>query len=398
MPQEPVRLPHERAAGCPFDPPPGLAPLRERRPLTRMRYPDGHVGWLATGHATVRAITADPRFSSRYELMHPPLPGGPDGPLPPAPIGDLTGMDAPEHTRYRRLLAGRFTVRRMRRLADRVERITTRHLDAMERRGPALDLVEAYAHPVPALMICELLGVPEAEQDLFIRRSATVFDPGSSPEEQVAAYIRLTECVRELVVAKREKPTDDLLGDLTGTDLTDEELAGIGGFLLAAGLDTTAAMIGLGTFAVLTHPGQAAALRVGPESADRAVEELLRYLSIAHTGARTALEDVTVDGQLVRAGETVTLAIGAANRDPARFPDPDTLDLDRGATGHLAFGHGAHQCLGQQLARVELRVALPALFTRFPSLRLAVPPDEVPLRVNTSVHGLLRLPVTWEEG
>ncbi|GGU28686.1 cytochrome P450 [Streptomyces lavendofoliae] len=398
MSQEPVRLPRDRAEDHPLDPPPGLARLREERPLARMRYPDGHVGRLATGHATVRAIAADPRFSSRYELMHYPFPGGPDGPLPPAPPGDMTGMDAPEHTRYRRLLAGRFTVRRMRELTARVERITTDHLDAMERHGPVVDLIEAYAHPVPALMICELLGVPEADREMFTRRAAAVFDAEAPVEEQTAALTRLGEYVHELALAKRKHPTDDVLGELTRTDLTDAELAGVGSFLLAAGLDTTANMIGLGTLALLRHPDQAAALRAEPESADRAVEELLRYLTIAHTGARVALEDVELDGQVIRAGETVTLSLEAANRDPARFPDPDTLDLRRKATGHLAFGHGPHQCLGQQLARVELRVALPALFTRFPTLRSAVPPEEVRLRRNTSVHGVRRLPVTWDEG
>ncbi|ORT59427.1 cytochrome P450 [Streptomyces sp. CB03238] len=397
MHQEPTRLPTDRPEGCPFDPPTGLARLRERQPLTRMRYPDGHVGWLATGHATVRAIAADPRFSSRQELMHYPLPGGPEGALPPATVGDMTGMDAPEHTRYRRLLAGKFTVRRMRELTARVEQITDEHLDAMERHGPAVDLVEAYAHPVPALMICELLGVPEADREAFTRRAAAISDPDASLDEQVAAMTGLGEFVHELALAKRKHPTDDLLSDLTGTDLTDEELAGVGSFLLAAGLDTTANMIGLGTFALLSNPDQAAALRAEPELADQAVEELLRYLSIAHTGARTALEDIELNGQLVKAGETVTVSIQAANRDPARFADPDTLDLHRKATGHLAFGHGIHQCLGQQLARVEMRVAFPALFTRFPTLRLAVPPEEVPLRTGMSIHGVHRLPVTWDQ-
>ncbi|MEV3989865.1 cytochrome P450 [Streptomyces sp. NPDC049837] len=397
MHQEPTRLPVDRPEGCPFDPPTGLARLREQKPLTRLSYPDGHIGWLATGHATARAIAADPRFSSRLELMHYPFPGGPEGPLPPAPVGDMTGMDAPEHTRYRRLLAGKFTVRRMRELTARVEQITAEHLDAMERHGPAVDLVEAYAHPVPALMICDLLGVPEADREVFKSRAASMSDPEASLEEQIAAMTGLGEFVHELALAKRAHPTDDLLSDLTGSDLTDAELAGVGSFLLAAGLDTTANMIGLGTFALLSNPDQAAALRADPGLADQAVEELLRYLTIAHTGARVALEDVELDGELIKAGETVTVSLQAANRDPARFPDPDTLDLHRKATGHLAFGHGIHQCLGQQLARVEMRVAFPALFTRFPTLRLAVPPEEVPLRTSMNIYGVHRLPVTWDQ-
>ncbi|MGX8906990.1 cytochrome P450 [Streptomyces netropsis] len=394
---EETTLPTRRPQGCPFDPPAELADLRERQPLTRLRYPDGHLGWLATGHSTVRAISADTRFSSRYELMHYPFPGMEGVEIPPATVGDLTGMDQPEHTRYRRLLAGKFTVRRMRALTERVEQITAEHLDAMERQGPSVDLVQAFAYPVPALMICELLGVPGAVRRTFMERAAAISAPEATPDEQTAALTGLGVFFRELVEDKRAQPTDDVLSDLTTSDLTDEELAGIAAFLLAAGLDTTANMIGLGTFALLTHPEQAAALRADPGLADQAVEELLRYLTITHTGVRTALEDVELDGQLIRLGESVTISNQAANRDPARFEDPDTLDIHRKATGHLAFGHGIHQCLGQQLARVEMRVALPALFTRFPTLRLAVPPEEVPLRTDMNIYGVHRLPVTWGE-
>ncbi|MCZ1008933.1 cytochrome P450 [Streptomyces lydicus] len=392
-----VKLPTARPAGCPFDPPGELAALRTERPLSRLRFPDGHVGWLATGYSAVRAIHADPRFSSRYELMHYPVEGRYSGALPPAPVGDLTGLDAPEHTRYRRLLMGRFTVRRMRQLTSRAEEITAEHLDTMERRGPTADLVEAFAKPLPALMICELLGVPYTGREVFQRHVATVMTQSSTMDEVMAATAALQDILAGLVAAKRAEPTDDLLSDLTTTDLTDEELAGIGSFLLAAGLDTTANMLAHGTFALLSHPHQLAALRADPGLADQAVEELLRYLSIAHTGARSALEDVELEGQLIKAGETVILSIEAANRDPERFPDPDTLDLHRKATGHLSFGHGIHQCLGQQLARVEMRVAFPALVTRFPTLRLAVPPEEVPLRHGMNIYGVHRLPVTWEE-
>ncbi|WP_456316820.1 cytochrome P450 [Streptomyces cavernicola] len=171
----------------------------------------------------------------------------------------------------------------------------------------------------------------------------------------------------------------------------------MGGLLLAAGLDTTANMIALGTFALLRNLDQLSALRAEPELADQAVEELLRYLTVADPAVRTALEDVEVEGQLIRAGDTVTLSFQAANRDPARFPEPDRLDLRRRAVGHVAFGHGAHQCLGQQLARVEMRIALPALLRRFPTLRLAVDPSEVPLREQNNIYGVRALPVTWDE-
>lgn len=391
---EPVALPAERDPGCPFDPPPELDRLRDVRPVVRMTYPDGHVGWLVTGYAPARAVLADPRFSSRYELMHNPL--APTTDMPPAPLGDLTGIDPPDHTRYRRLLAGQFTVRRMRRLAARAEGLAAAHLDAMERHGPPVDLVTAYARPIPALMICELLGVPYDDHAFFQRQVATVMRLDAPEEERGAAYMAVVDYLHGLVVAKRAAPTDDLLGGLMSSDLTDDELAGLGAFLLGAGLDTTANMIGLGAFALL-HPDRdgdrVAALHAAP---DRTVEELLRYLTIAQTAARAALEDVELDGHLIRAGETVTVSLQAADRDPARFPGPDALDPARGATGHLAFGHGVHQCLGQHLARTELRAALPALFARFPRLRLAVPPEDVPLRTDMSIYGVHRLPVTWE--
>ncbi|WP_030775679.1 cytochrome P450 [Streptomyces sp. NRRL S-920] len=395
--EEPVRLPIERPSGCPFDPPVEYASLREKRPLARLRFPDGHVGWLATSHSVVRAILSDSRFSSRYELMHLPYDSGIEGTLGPAPVGDLTGLDAPEHTRYRRLLTGKFTVRRMRLLTERVEQVTADHLDAMERRGPTLDLVQAYAQPIPALIICELLGVPYADQDFFRQQTEVLITQGTSEEEKGAALAAFQEYLHKLVLTKRAAPTDDLLSDLTSSDLTDEELAGIGAFLLGAGLDTTANMIAYGTFALVSNPDQLAALRGDPGLADTAVEELMRYLTVAQMGARTALEDAEVAGQLIRAGETVVVSMEAANRDPERFPDPDALDVRRNATGHVGFGHGIHQCLGQQLARIEMRVAIPALFTRFPTLRLAVAPDDVPLRTGMNIFGVHELPVAWDK-
>ncbi|MFK0255042.1 cytochrome P450 [Streptomyces sp. NPDC090445] len=386
-------LPTARPAGCPFDPPRELAGLRERHPVSRMTYPDGHEGWLVTGYGPAREVLADPRFSSRYELMHLPMPGGPAGTLPPAPIGDMTGMDAPGHTRYRRLLAGRFTARRMRLLTERVEEITAGRLDAMAHGGTEADLVTAFAQPVPALVICELLGVPFADRDTFQRHVHTLMSLDVSPEDRFAAVAGLQQYMLALVRTKRAAPADDLLSDLTASDLTEEELAGLGGFLLGAGLDTTANMLAHGTFALLTHPEQLAALRADPSLADSAVEELMRYLSVAHTTVRVALEDIELYGCTIKAGESVTLSVEAANRDPERFPAPDALDIRRKATGQLGFGHGVHQCLGAQLARVEMCVALPALVNRFPALRLAVPAADVPLRTGMNIHGVHRLPV-----
>ncbi|MFD9636528.1 cytochrome P450, partial [Streptomyces violascens] len=220
----------------------------------------------------------------------------------------------------------------------------------------------------------------------------------TNDEDLIAAYTATQNYLAQLVAAKRANPTDDVLSELTDSDLSDEELQGISLILLAAGFDTTANMLSLGTFALLQNPEQLAALRADPGLIDRAVEELLRYLSVAKSFMRTALVDVEVGGQTIEAGTTVVLSYNTANRDPERFTDPHVLDLGRQDGAHLAFGHGIHLCLGQQLARIEMRVALSALLDRFPTLRLAVPAEEVGLRPETAdIYGVKNLPVTWDK-
>ena len=390
--------PSARRPGCPFDPPAELIDARRHGPISRYPFPDGHQGWLITGYDLVRSVLADSRFSSRKELMlHHPLIDYTGVEVPPAPPGEFLLMDEPQHSRYRKPLVGKFTVRRMRLLAERVEQVTADHLDAMEKAGPPADLVTAFAKPIPAIMICELLGVPYQERGSFQENIDKFMNGETSDEDLIAAYTTTQRYLAELVAAKRANPTDDVLSDLTDSDLTDEELRGMSLVLLAAGLDTTTNMLALGTFAMLRNPAQLAALRADPALADRAVEELLRYLTVAKTFLRTALEDVELGGQTIASGTTVIMSINTANRDPERFDDPDVLDLRRQDGGHLAFGHGIHQCLGQQLARVEMRVAFPALVNRFPTLRLAVPAEEVALRPETAdIYGVKSLPVTWD--
>ncbi|MFD0140936.1 MULTISPECIES: cytochrome P450 [unclassified Streptomyces] len=385
-------LPTKRPAGCPFDPPAELIEARGHGPISRYTHPGGKPGWLITGYDLVRSVLADPRFSSRKELLNVV-----DFELPPAPPGEFLLMDEPQHSRYRKPLVGKFTVRRMRMLTERIEQITTDCLDAMERTGPPADLVTAFAKPIPTMVICEILGVPYEDRASFQEQIDTFMGGEVSDEELIAAYTATQEYLARLVTAKRAHPTDDVLSELTDSDLTDEELKGISLILLAAGFDTTANMLSLGTFALLRHPAQLDALRADPALTDGAVEELLRYLSVAKTFMRTALEDVEVGGQTIEAGTTVVLSYNTANRDPERFADPHVLDLGRQAAGHLAFSHGIHQCLGQQLARVEMRVAFRALVDRFPTLRLAVPAEEVGLRPETAdIFGVKSLPVTWD--
>lgn len=381
-----------RPPGCPFDPPAELIDARLHGLISRYTHPGGKPGWLITGYDLVRSVLADPRFSSRKELLNVV-----DFELPPAPPGEFLLMDEPQHGRYRKPLVGKFTARRMRLLTERIEQITTNCLDSMEKAGPPTDLVTAFAKPIPTIIICELLGVPYQDRDSFQEQIDSFMNGEPSEEELIAAYTATQQYLAELVAAKRANPTDDVLSELTDSDLTDEELKGISLILLAAGFDTTANMLALGTFALLQNPAQLAALRADPALADRAVEELLRYLSVAKTFMRTALGDVELGGQTIKAGTTVVLSYNTANRDPERFTDPHLLDLHRQDGGHLAFGHGTHLCLGQQLARVEMRIAFSALLNRFPTLRLAVPAEEVGLRPETAdIYGVKSLPVTWD--
>jgi cytochrome P450 len=387
-----VTLPTERQPGCPFDPPAELLDARRHGPISRYTHPGGKPGWLITGYDLVRSILADSRFSSRKELLNVV-----DFELPPAPPGEFLLMDEPQHGRYRKPLVGKFTARRMRLLTERIEQITTDCLDTMEETGPPTDLVTAFAKPIPTMIICELLGVPYQDRDSFQEQIDKFMNGETSDEDLTAAYTATQDYLAQLVVAKRANPTDDVLSELTDSDLTDEELQGISLILLAAGFDTTANMLSLGAFALLQNPAQLAALRADPALTDQAVEELLRYLSVAKSFMRTALVDVEVGGRTIEAGTTVVLSYNTANRDPERFPDPHVLDIRRVPGGHLAFGHGIHLCLGQQLARIEMRVAFSALLSRFPTLRLAVPAEEVGLRPETAdIYGVKSLPVTWD--
>ncbi|MER7013158.1 cytochrome P450 [Saccharopolyspora sp. NPDC000359] len=393
----PEAVVHPTTRSCPFDPPDGLGQLREERPLTRMRYPDGHVGWLVTGHALAREVLADPRFGSRGDLLRAPVPLAMAQPHSEIPPGMFTAMDPPEHTRYRRKLAGGFTVRRMRLLEPRITQVVEEHLDRMQDGGGPVDLVSAFAVPVSLRVISELLGVPAEQQHRFLEATEVVFTMGADAEQVVAGWEAMRALLLELVEIKRSAPAEDLLSTLVADgELTDQELITVGTLLIMAGHDTSANMLALGAHALLQNPAELAELQADPALLDGAVEELLRYLTVPHVGSiRAALADFEFHGESIKFGDVVTLSLAAANRDPAQFPDPDVLDVSRRATGHLAFGHGVHQCVGAQLARIELRVGFGALLRRFPTLRLAVPPEEVEMRHDMIIYGVRSLPVTW---
>jgi cytochrome P450 len=394
--------PMARDQGCPFDPPPPLGRLREQQPVTRVRIWDGSTPWLITRHADLRALLADRAISS-------------DNTLPGYPYQNegiqarreharsFITMDDPDHARLRRMLTGDFAVKRIEAMRPKIQRITDELIDGMLARTPPVDLVEQFGLALPSLVICELLGVPYEDHAFFQRSSRVLVSRTASAEDAVAAGKQLSDYLTELIIAKDRDPGEDLLSRLaveqvrTG-GLTRDELANMAHLLLVAGHETTANMISLGTLALLNHPDQLAELRQtsDPRFVAGAVEEMLRYLSIVHSGRRrVALKDIEVGGQLIRAGEGLIFANDTANRDPAAFADPGQLDIHRNARAHVAFGFGVHQCLGQPLARVELQVVYGTLYRRIPALRLAVSMDEIPFKHDALVYGVYELPVTW---
>ncbi|WP_329171708.1 cytochrome P450 [Streptomyces sp. NBC_01477] len=378
----------------PFDPP---EVLRAQGPICRMAFPDGYEGWLVTGYRQGRAILSDKRFSSASTHKHLAFPSDRPSDLEEGIPGLFEHMDPPDHTRFRRLLAGQFTLRRMRMLTPRIEEITAQYADAMLRKGPPADLVADYAVPVSSQVICELLGVPVADRERFEGNSANILRLDVDPLEAQASVKDLVELTGELLMRKKAEPAGDVLSVLVaGEDVSFPEAIGATLLLLVAGHETTANMLSLGTYALLDNPDQLDLLRADESLVEGAVEELLRYLTVVHVGVqRTPTEDVEIDGVTLRKGETVLIHLPSANRDPDQFTDPDRLDVTQGGLGHLTFSHGIHQCLGQQLARLELRIGYTALLRRFPGLRLAEAPERIPMRSDMTVYGVHRLPVAW---
>ena len=361
--------------------------------------PTGGPAWLITGHEEVRRTLADPRLV-KGGLLHGPFADALAPDVATACFSHLLHQNPPDHTRLRRLVSAAFTRRRVERLAPRIEQTADALLDALGDTTET-DLITTFAYPLPMTVICELLGVPEHARPTF-RDWTTTMIAGSfaGKEAYVAAAGAMTAYIRALLEDKRQHPADDLLSALvavrdSGDRLSDDELASMVFLLVAAGHETTVNLIGNGVHALLTHPEQLTLLRAEPDRLPAAVEELLRFagpLQVALPYVTTA--PVELGGVTIPAGETVFPGLLAANRDPARVPDPDALDVTRPQNPHLAFGHGIHHCLGAPLARLEGRIALGALLSRFPRLRLAMPPHELTWRPNLLMHGLTTLPVT----
>jgi cytochrome P450 len=374
-----------------------FARLRESRPVTEVRMPGYGRAWVVTRYADVRAALADPRLARDMNRW----PGGARS-RPSEARGVAAHMlhaDPPEHTRLRRPVQKAFTPRRVAQLRPRTTQIAAGLTDGLAAADGVTDLLAAYARPLPVTVLCELLGVPEADRSGVAATVLRYDAAGEMPrvEEDLAAYFT------GLIAARRAEPGDDLLSalisasdeaDETADQLTVTELVSTAFLLVMAGFDTTVNLIAAGTLALLTHPKEMARLRADRSLLPAAVEELLRFTSpVNHANDRFTTEEVSIGGAAIPAGEWVIIALPSANRDPARFPGPERLDLDRDISGHVAFGHGIHYCLGAPLARMEAEVALGTLLDRFPGMSLAVPPEELRWRSVSLMNGLESLPV-----
>jgi pentalenic acid synthase len=391
-------FPNQRT--CPYQLPEGYTKLRDaEEPLRRVTLYDGRQAWVVTKHEVARKLLIDPRLSAdraREDFPHTSGRGvGFSQRRRPFII-----LDPPEHGPKRRMMLSQFTVKHVKEMRGDIERTVHEVIDDMLASGPSADLVTQFSLPVPSLAICRLLGVPYADHDFFQAISARLA-LDVTPAEALVARDELAGYIDGLITKLEAEPGPGLLNTLITERLAKgeidrEELISDAILLLFAGHETTASMASLAVITLLEHPDQLAALQADPSLVPGAVEELLRYLSIADlVGSRIATADIEIGGQVIRAGDGVMIPSSIANRDGSVWADPDTLDVRRGGRHHIAFGYGVHQCLGQNLARLELEVMITMLFERIPTLRLAVPVDQLTLRPAINIQGVSELPVTW---
>ncbi|WP_086663662.1 cytochrome P450 [Lentzea kentuckyensis] len=392
-------FPADRDARCPLDPAPPYQEWRETGGLRKVNW-QGYEVWAVSRYEDIKFAMTDPRISAEVPQQQA---GGANEHHGGNAPRFFPRMDDPEHAVLRRMLTKDFTVKRVNALRPEIEKMANEFIDTMVAGGGPADLVQAYALPIPSLVISLLLGVPYSDHQFFQDITGVLMSRTATEEEKQPARGKIFGYLYELVARKQAEPDDALISRLiheylpTG-ELSRETIAMNSFILLNAGHETTANMIGLGTLALLENPDLLARLRDtdNPRLISNAVEELLRYLTIVHSlVARVAKEDIEIGGTLVRAGETLIMNLPAANRDPAFRENPDTIDIDRFPLGHMAFGYGVHQCLGQTLARAELEIALPTLLRRLPDLRLAESIEEIRFRNDMNIYGVHELMVEW---
>jgi cytochrome P450 len=388
-------LPMQRAARCPLAPPAEFESWRDEPGLRKAMW-NGQPVWSISRYQDIRAALVDPRLSA--ETL-PDLATPSEDETKPAVFARI---DDPEHQRLRRMMTNQFTFRRCETMRPQIQELVDHYLDKMITAGPPAEIVRDFGLPVPSMVIALLLGVPPEDLELFQHNTGVGLDVNSTEEQRVQGFGEMYLYIQELVARKEREPGDDLISRLltdyvaTG-QLTRDTVAVNAVIMMQAGHETTANMISLGTVALLEHPDAFELLGQTDDTAviARAVEELMRYLSIVHAQVdRIALEDLTIGGQLIRAGERVLMNLPAGNWDTDFADDPEKFDIQRNARGHLAFGYGAHQCIGANLARVEMQVAFSSLARRLPGLRLAVPADQLRFKY-ADIYGMKELPVTW---
>ncbi|MEV4277761.1 cytochrome P450 family protein [Actinoplanes xinjiangensis] len=378
------------------NPHPVYAQMRRTGPVRRVKLPSGLNAWLITRYDDARRALSDPRLS---KSMHAVGSAGAGQPNLTTPISrHMLAVDPPDHTRLRRLVSAAFTARRIEGMRPRIEEITTGLLDALDGERSA-DLIDAFAFPLPIQVICELLGVPAEDQNAFREWSNVIVSGALAGDRLAPAITAMIEYISTLLAERRERGGDDLLSGLIqvreeGDRLSAEELSSMVFLLLIAGHETTVNLIGNGAWLLLRDRDRWERLRADRTLLPAAIEEFLRFEGPVETSTfRVATEPVEIGGVTIAAGDPVVVVLLSANRDGDRFPDADELRLDRPNNAHLAFGHGIHYCLGAPLARLEAQVAFTALLDRFPDLRLATDPDELPWRPGTLLRGLYHLPV-----
>lgn len=389
-------LPRDRAH--PFHLPPEYERLRAEAPISRFVWPNGVEGWLVTTYENIRTLLADPRLSiDRAGNMPPSLAIGRKPVMMPR---SLVAMDPPEHTKWRRLIMRDLTPGKARALEPRIEEITAEYIGKMREAGPPVDLLPALAFPVPSRVICDLLGVPSADQEFFQRQTHVRSSVHSTPDEVDAATIALTEYLTGVCEEKQRHPVDDLIshlgqGEVDGEPVSLTYMVGMAMLLLLAGHETTASTLGVGAAHLMADPSLIDGLATR-DGADRLVEEILRIHSIIQFGVmRRATDDIDIDGVRITKGEWVACLLASGNRDESVYGCPHAVDTAQRRPAHLTFGYGVHQCVGMSLARVELRIVLRALFAAFPGLRPERPVEELRYRDDMFVYGLYELPVRW---
>lgn len=403
-PAEPTLYPGRRAAKCPFAPAAEIRELAAKAPISKVRtWEDDKQPWLVTGYTEARELFADARVSA--DSQHPSYPHINESMRVVAGMSPRTmfNSDGVEHARYRRMMAKPFTPKRLAALRPRIQQNIDRTITAMLAAGDSADLVAALALPVPSLMICSLLGVPYADHRFFQEATELGFGGNATAEEQQQSTLEVIGYLTKLIYAKTVDPAEDLLSDVAELvrdgelQVWEAALQAVG--ILVAGFETTANMIGLSVIALLEQPDQLAIIRdaVDEQVLGNAVDELIRYTSIVDTGLRrVALADIEIGDTLIRAGDAIVFDLATANRSPEIFTDVDTLDLRRPNAGqHIALGAGRHQCIGVQLARLELGMVLQTLFRRVPGLRLTTPVEQLDYKFDAMVYGVRSLPVAW---